>query len=129
MVDGEQREMIIIAGRHKHKMRVVRACGQRLFRFFKMGKFGIADLQNTRQSKALLIDVLSIGCRSWFARDHFHAVGSFHRVKRRNVFEIKKPAAPGAVVGIRAMEDRKVRRIGAILDEIEPFIIILAGCF
>src|SRR5688572_11933830 len=92
-----------------------------------MGKFGIADLQNTRQRETLLVHVLSIACRSRFARDDFHAVGSFHRIEWRNIFEIKKPAAPGAVVGIGAMKDRKVRWVGAILDEIEPVIIVLAG--
>ena len=79
MIDGKQRKAVIVVGRDEHEMRVVRACAQRLARLFEMGKLGVADLQNARQRKALLIDVLGIRGRSRFARHDFHAVGKFRR--------------------------------------------------
>ena len=124
MVHGKKRETMIVVRRDEHKMRIVRSSAQSLARLAEVSELGIADLQYARQRKALFIDVLGIRARSRFAGHDLHAIGGLDRGEIRNVFEIKKPTAPCAVVGVGAVENRKVRRVSAVLDEVEPVVII-----
>src|ERR1043166_8285620 len=94
-----------------------------------MRELEIANLNNARQRDGLFIDVFGIRGGAGFARDHLDAVGRFDRVEVRNVEAIEEPAAPCAVVGIAAMEYRKMHRINAVLDEIKPVVVVVASGF
>ena len=124
MVHGKQRETVVVVRRDEHEMGVVRARSQSFARLLEVGKLGVADLQDARQGEAFLVDILGVCGRSRLARDDFHAVGGFHRVERRNLFEVKKPTAPSPVVGVGSVQDRKVHGVRAVFDEVEPVVIV-----
>src|SRR6266576_682856 len=124
VVHCKKRKAVIVVRRDEHEVGVVRARAQSFARLLEVSKLGIADLQDARQREALLIDVLGVCGRSPLARYDFHAVRRLDRVEGRNVFEIKKPTAPCSVIGIGAVKSREMCRIGAILDEVKPVIII-----
>src|ERR1700752_1628011 len=98
MIGGIKRKAAIVVRRDEHEMSVMRAGAERFARLSEVGKLGVADLQNTRPGEAFFIHVFTIRARPRFARHDFHAVGRFDGVELWDLFEIKKPTAPRAVV-------------------------------
>src|SRR6266850_8403588 len=127
IISSKQHEMIVIVRRREHDMLNVTALPQRRRRLVKMGKLEIPDLNNTRQSHAFLINIFRTRSRTRLTRDHLHSVGRLNCIEMRNVVKVEKPAPPRSVAGVATMEHGEMHRIDAVLNEVEPVVIVVAN--
>ncbi len=92
-----------------------------------MRELEIADLNDTRERDAFLVHIFRFRSRTGLARNHLHSVSRLNGIEMRNVMAVEEPAPPRSVAGVAAMEHGEMDRIDAVLNEVEPVIIIVSS--